>query len=297
MNKPKFTRWLRFSLRTLLLAMTVLCIWLGMKVNAARRQEEAVKAILSLHGSVFYDYEMVPMPGQPDHLSPYSVLSTLSRIPALGMGPAPKEPPVPPGPAWLRTLLGEKYFRNVYQVSFGGQLHESDLAQFKKLPALRVLYFGRCEIIGERPSIWRRFNDSDLGFLDSLRQLKELGLGSIGINGSGLAPLLKMKQLTRLNFRGSQINDSGMEHIVKLTQLQRLELDENAITDVGMKQLQNLTSLEWLSLSRTNITDAGLQYLSGLTNLKWLNLNKTWVTAEGVRDLQRSLPKISLTGP
>ena len=40
-------RWLRFSLRTLLVVMTVLCVWLGIKVNAARRQKEALTAVLN----------------------------------------------------------------------------------------------------------------------------------------------------------------------------------------------------------------------------------------------------------
>jgi hypothetical protein len=37
-TKPK-RRWFRFSLRALLVFTTVLCVWLGFKVNAARPRQ------------------------------------------------------------------------------------------------------------------------------------------------------------------------------------------------------------------------------------------------------------------
>ena len=37
--------------------MTVLCVWLGFKVNAARRQKEAVEAILKTGGEIAYSYQ------------------------------------------------------------------------------------------------------------------------------------------------------------------------------------------------------------------------------------------------
>src|SRR5689334_5918088 len=38
-------RLFRFSLRTFFIALTILCCWLGWKVNAARKQHDAVEAI------------------------------------------------------------------------------------------------------------------------------------------------------------------------------------------------------------------------------------------------------------
>jgi predicted xylose isomerase-like sugar epimerase len=40
----------------LLLVVTVLCVWLGFNVNAARRQKEAVQAIRLAGGSVWFEY-------------------------------------------------------------------------------------------------------------------------------------------------------------------------------------------------------------------------------------------------
>ncbi len=48
-------RWFRISLRTMLILVTVLCISLGVKVNQARRQKEAIAALKSVKSAfVFY---------------------------------------------------------------------------------------------------------------------------------------------------------------------------------------------------------------------------------------------------
>ena len=52
-------RWLRYSLRTLMVLVTVLCVWLAIKVNAARRRADVVAAIQKA-GTVWFDYQLVP---------------------------------------------------------------------------------------------------------------------------------------------------------------------------------------------------------------------------------------------
>jgi len=83
-SKPR-RRWFQFSLRTLLVLLTVLCVWLGVTVNRARKQREAVAAIEALGGYVRYEYQY-------------------------GSGQEP------PGPKWLRELIGEEYFVSVVYV-------------------------------------------------------------------------------------------------------------------------------------------------------------------------------------
>src|SRR5260221_1201809 len=61
--KPK-RRWYQFSLKTLLVSMTLLCIGPGGHVayeqNKARRQKAAVEAIQELGGIVQYDQTVPP---------------------------------------------------------------------------------------------------------------------------------------------------------------------------------------------------------------------------------------------
>jgi hypothetical protein len=47
----------RFSLRSLLVVVTALAVWLGLEANAAKRQSDAVLAIRNTGGVVVYDFE------------------------------------------------------------------------------------------------------------------------------------------------------------------------------------------------------------------------------------------------
>src|SRR5262245_63470489 len=91
------TRWFRFSLRTLLLLIAALCVWLGIQVNAAHRQKEAVAAITKAGGTVIYDYQNLQLVDRA------GITWDDSRL--------------PPGPAWLRQRIGDDYFRTVVDVS------------------------------------------------------------------------------------------------------------------------------------------------------------------------------------
>ena len=82
-------RYLTFSLRTLFVLLTALAVWLGVVINRAREQREAVKAIEALGGEVAYDWA-------------WDV----------------KTPKGPTGPAWLRRLIGDDFFQTVERVSF-----------------------------------------------------------------------------------------------------------------------------------------------------------------------------------
>ena len=82
-------RWFRFSLRTFLLVVTVLCVWLGWKINAAREQRQAVAEVRALDAHVRYDFEIVP-------------------------GLLPKSPH--PEPGWYAKLLGLDYFYDVREL-------------------------------------------------------------------------------------------------------------------------------------------------------------------------------------
>ncbi len=91
-------RWLQFSLRTLLLMAVVVGVAISClvaKKKAAMRQREAVEAIRKDHGLVSFDYE----------------------IDSNGAKIASAEPP---GPAWVRNLLGVDFVANVVAVRVGG---------------------------------------------------------------------------------------------------------------------------------------------------------------------------------
>ena len=93
--KPKH-RWYQYSLRTLVLVMLSASIgmsWVAVKLQKARRQQEAVREIKKLGGWFSYDYQ-VDASGQ-----------TIDDA-------------QPPGPAWIRNLLGENVLGKVIVANF-----------------------------------------------------------------------------------------------------------------------------------------------------------------------------------
>ncbi len=273
--KPR-RRWLRFSLRTMLLVITLLCVWLGPKIIVARRQHEAVEAILKTGGEVEFDYQMVPSGIEPDEFGYKSGADVL-----------------PPGPAWLRKIIGDEFFCDVVRVTLKGRIiHESDFAQLAKLPRLREVWLvGNTQIELNDAGIQRPLEDADLHVLQDLSQLRVLGIYPVdgqrmpNIKGPRFANLIGLKHLRRLDLDNTNFDDKGMQHIGKLTALKSLSLDNTRITDAGLAQLENLSNLELLDLNGTNITDAGLLHLQHLNNLKYLCLHRTKVTGAGLRFL------------
>jgi len=51
-------RWFRISLRTMLLVVTLLCVWLGLKVNQARRQKDAIAALKSVKSAIGFYHQL-----------------------------------------------------------------------------------------------------------------------------------------------------------------------------------------------------------------------------------------------
>jgi internalin A len=287
--KPR-RRWVRFSLRTSLLGLTVLCVCLALTVNAARRQREAVAAILKAGGSIKFDCQCVPQPRpwNPDQVSWHNE-------------------PQPHRPLWLSKLLGDEYFHDVLQVIFQENvIPEADFEQLAKLPKVRWLYLigrpvnpgggsgftGGVKMETNEPRRQRLVQDSDLAVIQKLTQLQTLGIYPAAIEGPGLAYLENLRRLKHLLLFQTPLGNAGMEHIGRMTWLTTLTLNDTRITDAGLLQLQNLTELKDIDVSNTRITGEGFKNLNRLRNLDSLELQGTDFTDAGLANLQ-DLPKLT----
>ena len=107
-SKPR-RGWFRFSLRSMLLALTLLCIWLGILASRASDQRQAVAAIRALGGRVLYDYQM-PGSGAPNDSN------------------------------WLRGIMQHDFFANVVFVGLiGTDATNADLVHLQRLRKLEGL--------------------------------------------------------------------------------------------------------------------------------------------------------------
>jgi len=241
--KPTRARrhWFRFSLRTLLVVVTLAGCglgWLGIKVREARRQQANVESLLKLGCTVEYDYEY-----DPDY-------------------PASDTPP--PGPSWLRGLLGDDFFRSVHKVSF------------------------------PRMFIGNPVTNADLERLRGFRKLNTLVLTGAQVTDAGVANLKGLTSLEVLHLSYTRVTDAGLEHLSGLTKLKSLVLDSTQITDAGVAHLKGLANLQELSIRNTQITDVGLAQLAEVPHLRRLWLGDTDVTAGGVAKFKKASPNCQI---
>ena len=172
----------QFSIRSLLVltvAVAIPCGWLGVEMRAAKRQREVVDEITKLRGDVTYDWQL------------YAIGYTLHRQ--------------PPGPGWLRNLLGDDF-----------------------LVVVVVVTINHTEA-----------TDATLEHLKCLTQLRRLMLNGTNVTDAGLTHLAGLNQLEWLSLGKTAVSDAGVKHLQCLTQLQILDLDSSHVTDAGVAKLHN----------------------------------------------------------
>ena len=177
--KPR-RRWHQFSLRTLLIVVLVLSLpssWLGVKLHEARKQREAVGAILEAGGTVLYEYQFDES----------------------GKFVAQAEPPTP---AWLRSLLGDDLFRDVAYVSPGRDSGDAELEQLKGLTSLRRLNLDGGEV-----------TDAGLEHLKGLTSLEELDLSHTQVTDAGLKHLKGLASLEYLGLCCNKVSNEGVKKL------------------------------------------------------------------------------------
>jgi hypothetical protein len=272
--KPK-RRWFRFSLRMLLVLLTVLCVWLGLKVNLARQQREAVEAIYKAGGSVVFDYQYLPKSNP---------VGSAIRDYTINLDAAA------PAPSWLRFLMGDDCFRTVIAVYFNSpksSISKTDFDQIAKLPALK-------QFVLEPGTTGQHYQGSDLAALAQLDHLEVLCVCDTHLTAEMLAQLHCLDQLNSIVISNCDVDDSGMEQIGKMTNLRFLALDGTRITDAGLRHLRKLTELKELYLHRTQISDDGLHNLADMKLLTILSISETHVTKSGAHELQKAFPNTNI---
>ena len=287
--------YLRFSLATMLIALTAGAIWMGYKTNKARRQRAATENVLSLGGQVRFRHQSQIANPTYNHF-PSSSLFDLNVA--------------PPGPDWLRRSIGDEYFQQVIYVHLEGKpvtdqvlstlgavpqlkylnleysgIEDEGLRHLSTLRSLQCLYLGRNDI-----------TDAGLKHLTNLRNLEELEFNSLRrFDGSGLVHLVKLTELRKLSLQYLNIARSEYRHLSKLKGLRELFLSCSSTTDDDLKHVANLENLIQLGIDRTDVTSRGLAHLTGLSNLNHLYVNEE-VAVGGIEHLQQmhSLKSISM---
>ena len=194
--KPK-RRWFRFSLRTLFVLVTAFCVWLGWEVNAARRQKEAVEAIVKAGGTIGYDFQIRPaaIPANLLGKSQSSIANELGFFRKYDID----QNAIPSAPAWLRDHIGSDFFRNVASVSFpraSAVKPMTDIEHLAKLPALKQFY-----LVGGYPNKeeYPKIQSVDFTALADLKYLEGLTIWNFRFDGPVLAKFHSLGRLTHVS--------------------------------------------------------------------------------------------------
>ena len=207
-QKPK-RRWFRFSLRTLFLLVLVLSVWLGLKVEAARKQHLAIVAVKALGVQVQYDFDKKDRDRHPNE------------------------------PEWLINLFSIDFFHDVVEVVFSvntGSPNGSDLSKLHP----ELVYFPQLRSIVLSGIAC---SDDDLQYLAGMKELQWLWLRSSTFTGIGLKYLGGCKKLDWLMFDDCPISDAGIEQIKNFTAIQTLYLQNSHVTDASIDLIASLPNL------------------------------------------------------
>jgi len=178
-----FFRWrFQFSVRALavfVLVCAVVCSWLAVEMQQARRQREAVAAIEKAGASVGYDllFDGHSWVGEPG-----------------------------PVPAWLVTLAGEDFFIDVGSVQFSyGDVTDDDLKQLEQFPRLRRLWLDGTDV-----------TDAGLEHLGGLSHLRQLGLSETAVTDAGMKHLIGLSDLQQLDLTRTKVTPEGARSLTQV---------------------------------------------------------------------------------
>jgi hypothetical protein len=169
---------------------------LGARIREKMRERDAVAAIKGQDGWVGYDWVVRGAEG-------------------------------PPGPPWLRAILGHDCLATVVTAQL-----------FSREPAI----------------------DADLDFLEGLPHLTYVCLRDGDLSLRGIERLASVP-LERLILRHVSLADGGWKKLARLTSLRELSIEVCDLSDADLLHFTRFTRLEALGLARTRITKDGVHRL------------------------------------
>jgi len=297
MASNRYRKYLRVSLRTLMVLVVIFGVLLAWRVNKARQQRRAIAAVQEYGGWVHFDYELVNGKVTP------------------GQGPW--------APLWLRRMLGDEYFREVAYVSLaydrqGGKRVE--IANFKPCDELLeqlVTQTGLKQLLMQRTQA----TDEGLKYVGEMTALEELYIwDATSITDPGVAHLAGLKNLKKIHVDSSKMTDEGLVLLSSLPRIEELSLQSShfsdqgflrlkgqdnltelwtghgnfQVTDAGLARFREFKKLELIDLQNSKVTARGLEHLKGMSSLKRVLLSKTGITDSDLEPFRRAMPNVQV---
>ena len=283
----------RFRLRTLIIVISMLAIWLGLLTYRAETQRKAVEVIERAGGKV----------------SEYSRGFTVKFA-----------------PKWIQELAGEHYFFTAKSVQFSSvqsnsifpelidwtpsPISRETIRAISRLPHISSLTFDHNPV---------RFNDiAELTELTSLKvlqlsfapdssfrdtsqllrlsqfiELRTLIISELPKVSGQLSFLRNLSKLKHLTIESAQLGQEDLKHIGTLSKLESLTLGGIAIDGATLASLKSLEVL--LLRDELELSDEIFEALVSLKHLKGLGLPYSSGSEERIEELQHALPSCNIS--
>ena len=282
-------RFFRIGIGTLLVLVSILCLWFGLVVNPVLQQRQVVEFVKNSGGTVHFEHEAYRWPLPHPEFSSDLTFDESKEV---------------PGPSWLKYLIGEDLFRKPVMID----LAEKEAGQVNNLRALvkldDVLWLNLAfnEVtdeglapIGEMNQLRvlcldrNRLTDQGLVHLANLQQLELLDLSmNSRLDGSCLKHVGQLCSLKDLDLQLlPRLDGDALEHLSGHGSLQELMIGQTPLRDEHLRHLSQIPNLWQLGLDRTNITDKGVAYIADNFRLKHLYLEGPKITGECLKSLVR----------
>jgi hypothetical protein len=263
--RRRLLRRFRYSLRGLLLVVTVAAIALGWYCHRAREQKRAVESIKALGGHVFYHG------GEKNT------------------------------PAWLwrlSRLVGQDWLLSVTAVNLSrADVEKGDLECLKCLPRLKRLWLSQTGITDARlePVASLRnlrflhlhrtcVTDAGLARIARLKKLESLYLSNTQVTDAGVRYLKDLSAIRCLHLAETSVTEKSLPHLRGLKNLRTLDLRETQVAGPELAGLAELANLEYLLLSNTPVCDEDIEPLKQLHGAT-ISLGGTQVSEHGLSSL------------
>lgn len=199
------SRRFQFSLRALLVVLTLAGVGMGAYANRVRHQQEAVARIEHMGAFAYYGYEW-------DDSRDWFHAGVVHE----------------PGPALIRNSLGIDWLDSVVAIRFDGcSVSDTDLHWLtQRLPELRYLEL-RLTAVG----------DQGVSSIDKLRKLRNLELAETRVSDIGLKIIGRVRSLRSLDLCGTCVTDNGLTSLYGLAELRCIYLESTAVTPTGVTKL------------------------------------------------------------
>jgi hypothetical protein len=279
-------RWLRFSLRTLLLITLVAGVAFGLISREARNRQAALRMVREYGGRIDFDSSNGRLAWHEklrNQLFGAETFQPVQNVNMLTNGTITPNPKVLPTDFLARlsalSEIGDLGLENTV-------IDPEDWHNIANFPGLKYVLLGRSNI-----------TDDDVSFLSGLPNLDTVSMSDARkITDKALPAFSRMNKLTNLKLDDTKLTDDGLQELF-LPQLEILELQGVKLTSRSAAALKRMSGLRVLLLDWTNIDDAALEPLGELPSLEHLQLQATKVTRDGVARFREAHPTCAVTGP